>query len=94
MEEMTKTKAKTMNCTHERYIYDRRIYTNRCQDCQKHLRRAYYQKACPKCATWVSRFVAEQRQKHHVSLRVKTTCWGCGTDVTDCEMREVAERWI
>ena len=79
------------SCTHTQYTYDIRAHTDKCQDCKKYLRRAFFQKACPKCATWVSRFVAEQRVK---KPRVKATCWHCGTDVTDCEMREIAEKWI
>jgi hypothetical protein len=81
-------------CGHTRTTYDIRAHTDKCYDCKKHLRRAYWQKACPKCATWVSRFVAEQRMKRHTPLRVKVTCWHCGTDVTDSEMREVAEEWV
>ena len=79
-------------CLHSRTTYDIRAHTTKCQDCKKHLRRAYYQKACPKCTVWVSRFIAEQRVKK--GARVKATCWHCGTDVTDCEMREVAEEWV
>ncbi len=80
-----------MECDHTNYTYDLRAKTDKCITCKKYLRRAFFQKACPTCKTWVSRFVAEQRIKKQIN---KVTCWHCGTDVTGAEMREQPEKWI